>query len=105
MKIRAKIDLQPDVGERRNVATALLERVDDAWRVDFLDREGGRWSTIIHGDFPTPWHVVKAAFDRMPDEEECAVCGRLYRRLLRDGVCGGCRAMQQGRNEQCKNVG
>jgi len=98
MMIRARIDAQPEWRERKNIATVIIESDDHrTWRVRFLDHSGGRWSTTLRGRYPTPWHVVKAAFDRLPDMEECAVCGRTYRRLLRDGVCGGCRAMLEAR--------
>jgi len=84
-----------------------MERVGDSrWRVSLMDKDGGRWSTYVDFDGPAnPWRLLQAALDRLPDQEECAWCGRLYTRLLRDGVCGACLSMYHARgsvrDDQC----
>lgn len=97
--IRVRIDqINNALAQARRVAEARMEPVGEGqWRVTFRDKQGGRWSTTIEHPVPVnPWKVLKQALAKLPEEEECAWCGQVFRVLLQDGICGTCRAMKEG---------
>jgi hypothetical protein len=92
-------DIHDQTADRRHIALAKITLVSgshcvpSSYAVELLDKNGGRWATVID-DFTMEtdfiWKLLKKALRRLPAEEPCMKCKKKFRLLLRDGLCKDC---------------